>query len=958
MKRTNKWVIVSIAAMIAAGCSGLSEDDGGLLMPDYDANREARIRDIEGRFAVPKGFVVEEVASNELVGSVVNMTFDHKGRPALSIERSGIRLLEDRDDDGVYETILNFTDKVNTAHGMHYIGAGDLLVNANGSDGTGIYRVRDTDGDDQADEVTLILKSRGGIQEHGPHAILTGPDASLYVMYGNHAYPDTEIDPLSPSRALQEDNLLPRYVDPRGHANSIAAPGGTIHRFTLDGEHCEQVVGGFRNSFDFAMNSAGEMFTFESDMEWDVGLPWFRPVRAIHCAPSGDFGWRTGSSKIPFYAVDTLPGVDDVGRGSPVGVCFYYHHAYPERYYGAYFMGDWSRGRIRVMFPDRNGATYAANIVDFLLGEPLNVTDMDVGPDGNLYFALGGRMTHGGLYRVRYKNPSKPPKAEGIEAVIKQPMPRSAWGKEALRAAKSEIGLGWGASLRDVALDESRNTEDRLRAVEALQVLGPKPDFEMLTTLAGSHNPDVRAQAIFLFGTYQLHESAPVLVAALNDPDAFVVRRACDSLIRSGLKPDWSADGGTQIEDGLVNVLLKWDDRFVRNAARIALVRSNVDAWRELIVRRGVPANPRWMTDLVLSLIYAQDGGSNSEIIFAKLEELSRAQLTDDELLDYLRVVQLAYIRKPGADTKAFEASAGPRLLDMFPAADWRVNRELQVVLAHMETPGTVEAILAELTPDKSREEQIHSAYVLRTVQTGWNHELRNRFVAWFDGAWDFRGAASMEGYIRNLWDSAMELLPKDERHVAERRKERIFDEKAAETRAILAAAEGEDVRRSDLAQMSFEELSEYLEFDPMNYREPNLERGQKTFIRAKCASCHVFGSIGNGGGPDLSTVVKRFRRRDILESIMYPSRVISDQYSGVELELESWESVSGMVVGETDERITLITATGERLDVPKTEIVARRDAKASIMPEGLLETMNLGDLVALIQFLEHGSDV
>ena len=264
-------------------------------------------------------------------------------------------------------------------------------MQANGPNGPGLYRLTDTDGDDVADIVQPLGRSNGGMGEHGPHTILTGPDGFVYIMYGNHSHPDFAKDPLSPSRNLQEDFLLPRYVDPRGHANSIRAPGGTIQRINPVTGEWSQVVAGFRNPYDMAMNAAGEIFNFEADMEWDYGLPWYREIRVVHAVPGGDFGWRTGSSKMPLYYIDTLPSVDDVGRGSPVGVAFYYHDAYPEQFHGAFFTGDWSRGRIRVVFPDKVGATYTGNSQDFVLGEPLNVTDLDIGPDGFLYYITAER---------------------------------------------------------------------------------------------------------------------------------------------------------------------------------------------------------------------------------------------------------------------------------------------------------------------------------------------------------------------------------------------------------------------------------------------------------------------------------------------------------------------------------------------------------------------------------------
>lgn len=956
--RTVLVLSVVLAATVIPACSRTSETGGQLLMPDYDAVRSERLETIEGRFVTPKNFVVEHVADNELVGSVVNMTFDYKGRPFVAIEQEGLFTLEDTNDDGVYDTKTKFHDEIETAHGLHFIGPGDLLTNAKGPYGTALYRAVDVDLDDKADRLAVVRESRGGIAEHGPHAIRTGPDGYLYVIYGNHAYPDVTPGPLSPSRNLQEDNLLPRYVDPRGHANNIRAPGGTIHRFDLIENRWEQIVGGFRNAFDFDMDITGELFTFDSDMEWDRGLPWFRPVRVIHAIPGGDYGWRTGSSKIPTYAIDTLPGVDDVGRGSPVGVEFYYHDAYPERYHGALFLGDWSRGRMRVIFPEPDGATFAGETMDFVLGEPLNITDHAIGPDGNVYFAMGGRMTHGGLYRVRYTGDIDPIVREGIDAVVRQPMPRSAWGRHALEQMKEAMGDSWATELHAVLAETGRPAEDRLRALEALEVHGPRLEGVTLSNLMRDPDPMVRAQAVYLLGTYPIGDVEQHLHRALRDEHPFVVRRACESLVRAGLSKDANVHNPDLLARELMDVLMESEDKFLRYAARLAVLRVDSDAWRQPVEVRAVPRNPRWVTDLVYCLVFAQETEEDSDIIFAKLEELSRTPMEEDVFLDYLRVVQLAFIRDLGGARENFIETVGPRLLEQFPyRQDWRVNRELQVVLAHMEVPGVVDALLAALTPDKSQEEQIHTAYCLRTIQTGWTHEKRDTFVAWFDNAWEFRGAASMEGFMNNIWQSALELLPEDEREVAEARKQRIFDERAAQALALMEESERRGDGRSDLAQMSFDELAEYLEYDPMAYREPNLGHGERVFVRSKCATCHVFGDIGRGGGPDLSTVVKRFRRRDMLEAIMYPSRVISDQYTGVEVDT-TWETITGMVVTESNETLTLITANGERMDIPKDDIRRREASEVSIMPEGLLDTMSLGDLVALIQFLEHGSEV
>ena len=118
----------------------------------------------------------------------------------VALEHGGIQILVDDDEDGIYESTKDFSTEVKTAHGMHFLGPGDLLVNSEGPEGSGLYRLKDLDGDDEADELKLIAASNGNIGEHGPHGIRTGIDGSLYVLYGNHAFPDVAIEPLSPSQ--------------------------------------------------------------------------------------------------------------------------------------------------------------------------------------------------------------------------------------------------------------------------------------------------------------------------------------------------------------------------------------------------------------------------------------------------------------------------------------------------------------------------------------------------------------------------------------------------------------------------------------------------------------------------------------------------------------------------------------------------------------------------------------
>jgi hypothetical protein len=307
-----------------------------------------------------------------------------------------------------------------------------LYVNGKGPDGPGLYRLVDANRNDQfeTNEVRL-LKQFEGQGEHGYHAVVAGPDGMIYVMNGNHTKVPAGVATNSPHKNFQEDFLLPRMWDANGHAVGILAPGGYILRTDPKGKNWELLLGGFRNSYDFDFNADGEMFTFDSDMEWDWGLPWYRPTRINHCVLSGESGWRSGAGNWPDYYADSLPATLNLGLGSPTGIKFGTKSKFPQQYKSALYALDWSYGRIFAVHLKPDGASYAAAAEVFLKGKPLNLTDLEFGKDGAMYFITGGRETQSGLYRVSYDKENTGGVAATREA---RPAPARA---ELKRAAKA-----------------------------------------------------------------------------------------------------------------------------------------------------------------------------------------------------------------------------------------------------------------------------------------------------------------------------------------------------------------------------------------------------------------------------------------------------------------------------------------------------------------------------------------
>jgi glucose/arabinose dehydrogenase len=265
-----------------------------------------------------------------------------------------------------------------------------------GSSGAnGLYRVPDGAGEPE------LLRRLEGAGEHGPHQLVVSPDGkSLYLIAGNTTRP-TEFASSQVAAPWREDALLP--VIPNMMILNVPPPGGWIARLNPDGRRFELFANGFRNPYDLAFNRAGDLFTYDADMEWDIGAPWYRPTRVVHVRSGGEFGWRRGSGKWPDWYPDSLGSVVDVGTGSPTGVLFGYGAAFPERYEEALFLLDWSHGRIYAAQLEPAGSSYTATLEPFLAGQPLPVTDAVVNPvDRAMYFSTGGRQAVSAIYRVRY----------------------------------------------------------------------------------------------------------------------------------------------------------------------------------------------------------------------------------------------------------------------------------------------------------------------------------------------------------------------------------------------------------------------------------------------------------------------------------------------------------------------------------------------------------------------------
>ncbi len=353
---------------------------------------------------VKEGFKVELLYSVPMAeqGSWVATCFDDKGRMIASDQYGKLYRVTPPAIGGAAEDtkIESIPVDLGEAQGLTYAFGSLYVVTNSDRYPRGLYRVKDTNRDDTFDKVELLraFPNEGG--EHGPHAVLPGPDGkSLYVVVGNQ----TALTKMDNSRVplqWQEDNLLPPLTG-HGFMAGVKAPGGWIAKTDPDGKSWELIASGFRNQYDAAFNRDGALFTFDADMEWDFSLPWYRPTRVCEAVSGGEFGWRAISKKWPVRWEDSVPPVVDIGPGSPTGVTFGYGANFPQKYQDALFISDWSYGKMYAVHLKPQGAGYGAEFEEFVTASPLPVTDLAISPkDGAMYFLIGGRRVQGGLYRV------------------------------------------------------------------------------------------------------------------------------------------------------------------------------------------------------------------------------------------------------------------------------------------------------------------------------------------------------------------------------------------------------------------------------------------------------------------------------------------------------------------------------------------------------------------------------
>lgn len=674
----------------------------------------------ERHFNVPENFEVQQIL-DESIGSIIAMEFNEFGHIVMSREGGNLLLADlSKSESGIIH-VRECCKDLENVQGILPLN-GDLYVTGNGPQGVGLYHLSDNNRDGMYEVESRILSFKGQLGEHGPHGIALGPDGMIYVIVGNASGIEGETAETSPAKHFYEGNLLPRIEDPGGHAAGIRSPGGTIVRVSFDGSKREIVASGIRNAYDLAFNKNGDLFFHDSDMESDIGTPWYRPTRVYHAVDGADFGWRSGTAKFADYFIDNTPGIADTGRGSPTGAVVYDHVMMPIRYHGSLFLGDWSEGRILAVHMDREKDSYVTETETFLTSSPLTVTDLSVGPDGALYFCTGGRGTEGGLYRVEWKGqvPDEYRLLTEIDSQLAdQPQPQSAWTRQALAKLRSKQGKQWGTQLQAILVDRERPTQFRVQALETMGLYGPSPSNALLIQLCTDPEPLVREKAIRMISWRSQPESAQALVRGLADPNARVRRAACESLTRMGHPVKWT----------MFTKSLESTSRTEALSARRLLESLPVDQWRSEVLETE---NIRCFFQGATALMIVEPNLVNAYGILARVSKIMDDYVSDRDFSDMLRVTQLALHlgQVPGEKIPVFH----DRILAEFPTKNGLLNRELSRIIGYFK-----DVRIAEMMEDylanhsDSDADKIQVLLNLQTLGDAFNDQQQLQVIAFLE---------------------------------------------------------------------------------------------------------------------------------------------------------------------------------------------------------------------------------
>jgi len=933
------------------------------------------------KMQLPPGFEVQLAAAEPDVVNPTAMTFDDRGRIWVceSFEyprrepgpgRDRVRILEDRDGDGRYETVKVFKEGLNIPCGIVHGNGGVYVTNS-----PDVLFLKDTDGDDVADTQEVLFTGFGRDDTHElPNNLMWGPDGWLYGMNGVF------------------------------NASMVKSPGdGKVYNFTCAIWRYHPKTKIFELFAEGTSNPWGLDFNRQGD--------WFLSCCVIdhmfHMTQSGYY-LRQGGPYPPLTV--RLPSITTQNhqKAAYAGLVIYDADAYPQQYRGTMLMGNLHGSCVNQDVLARNGATYTQrNGPDFLSANDawFMPVAQKLGPDGCVYVmdwydryhcyqdanrdSPGLDRAKGRIYRVAYnKTPLAKPfdlqKMSREELLQRLSHPNVWWRRQAQRVLNEKFEPSLVPTLQKMALDPTLANNGHMHALWVLvsqnavepsfhEKLLASPDaatrnwgvraagqlgsvepriYEKLKAMVNDSSPDVRVQLAVAAGRLKQPDPVPILLAMMthvanaNDP-------IIPTILYNNLKP-LAGSRGKEILDFIDRTPVAQDAfadttaRWIRDAVNASGRKPQeiVGDLNKVIGEGAAAGGPDRLRQSLQSVIDGIDAtglrrGQRADLFDVKLRERLRTLVEGESAARVPATIIALWWNDP-------EAVRAARDIISDPTAQAALRGQMLRAMSDRRDPADFETF-ALLASDDAAPVRIRQTAVDTLASSG-NVQAAKSLVDRY---------AKLHVELKPVVVNALTRTPASAAvllDAMESQKITRADVNANHVRQIQALGDAKLAKRIGEAWGVVK-----TDRDPERVKVVEAYRklvqggrgdavaGWRVFEKT-CAQCHTIYGKGGQVGPDL-TGVGRDTLDAVLTNVIDPNLVIGKPYYVHVAKTKNGRVFSGLLVEESDQRVVLRDGT-------KTEEIRRDELdrlvvqNISMMPEGLEKTMSEQEFRDLVAFL------
>ncbi len=865
-----------------------------------------------------------------------------------------ILIFEDTDGDGRADKRTIFHEGFTYVMDVEFHRDGSLYV-ATRKD---IHRLRDTDRDDRADEITSIvrLETKGNYPHNGLSGIAFDFRGGFHFGLG--------------------ENLGEPYVLTGSDGVKITGggEGGSTYHVDDDGKNLRRVSTGWWNPYGMCTDSFGRVFGTDNDPDSSP------PCRLIQVVEEGDYGYefRYGrSGRNPLVTWDgeipgTLPMIAGTGE-APCHIVAYESDALPAEYFGNLLIPSWADHRIEryalVQRPDRGLVeTKRQTLIDG--PDDFRPVGIDVAPDGTVYLSDWVSSSYalhkqGRIWRIRPKQqlPRNTPAGAEQSLVSRDRRIRE---RAADQLAGSEVGwMVLSKHARVAELLQARATAlvalYRTAASDAIETArrdskGPL-ELRVLTAQLGSASDawqsDQTPIPIRAAMLQTVSSAAPDRLAAMfrsSDPwlqhasvgaySRFLLHGKVDgdvfvrdlpqlplllAMKRTASTPDVLA------EAALIH-FLRSSDPIVRFAAVKWAADESLLQLRPELERLLDSADLDLRTFLALNVALERLDGK--PVTDRPSPERLKAKILDDQAPAALRRLCLRLV-DPNAAKLEFDGltkflnhpDEGLRLEALRTLTRHSDNRRLDALLSAARDPGQVIALRCEAILGLAANAESYSD-ALVALASGADSSLRDESLRALVGA-----------PLTDAQRTAIRALSSAGPSVAEATA-RVVDQKSPDRPAA-----------QDTGAWS-----------KLIAKTGDAAAGERIFFGSKigrCSICHQVDGLGASVGPDLSTMSRRVAaagaegQQWLLETILQPSRDMAPQFTPWQIVTKDGKQHIGLPLRKGGNSEAYLGSDGRELTLKNSDIESRHEASVSIMPADLLQQLTRQELADLFAFLK-----